>query len=56
MPEYKKKDTLQKPSLHSRNKHTGRYDLKALKMVNPDLKPFVAKNKHGNLSIDFLTL
>ncbi|MFV1449190.1 23S rRNA (adenine(1618)-N(6))-methyltransferase RlmF [Maribacter sp. HS] len=53
MPEYKKKDTLQKPNLHSRNKHTGRYDLKALKIVNPDLKPFVAKNKHGNLSIDF---
>ncbi|TLP80723.1 23S rRNA (adenine(1618)-N(6))-methyltransferase RlmF [Maribacter sp. ACAM166] len=48
-----KKEGLEKPSLHPRNKHTGRYDLKALRLVNPDLKEFVAKNKYGNLSIDF---
>ena len=53
MPDYKKKDSLEKPSLHPRNKHTGRYDLKLLKQVNPDLKPFVSENKYGNLSIDF---
>ncbi|WP_339652745.1 23S rRNA (adenine(1618)-N(6))-methyltransferase RlmF [uncultured Maribacter sp.] len=49
----KKKEHLEKPSLHPRNKHTGRYDLRALRLENPDLKEFVAKNKYGNLSIDF---
>ena len=53
MPDLKKKDGLKKPSLHPRNKHKGRYDLKALRLVNPELKEFVAKNKYGNLSIDF---
>ncbi|WP_430428649.1 23S rRNA (adenine(1618)-N(6))-methyltransferase RlmF [Maribacter litoralis] len=53
MPDNKKKAALEKPSLHVRNKHTGRYDLKALKQINPELNPFVAKNKYGNLSIDF---
>lgn len=53
MSDTKKKDASEKPSLHLRNKHTGRYDLKTLKQVNPALKPFVAKNKYGNLSIDF---
>lgn len=48
-----KKDGLIKPSLHPRNAHKGRYDLKALCQVSPDLKPFLAKNKYGNLSIDF---
>ncbi|SIQ03582.1 23S rRNA (adenine(1618)-N(6))-methyltransferase RlmF [Maribacter ulvicola] len=53
MADQKKKEGLEKPTLHTRNKHTGRYDLKALKLVNTDLKPFVAKNKYGNLTIDF---
>ncbi|WP_339626143.1 23S rRNA (adenine(1618)-N(6))-methyltransferase RlmF [uncultured Maribacter sp.] len=53
MPDPKKKEHLEKPSLHARNKHNGRYDLRALRLVNPDLKEFVAKNKYGNLSIDF---
>lgn len=53
IPNTKKKKSLDKPSLHPRNKHTGRYDLKALCLSNPDLKPFVGKNKFGNLSIDF---
>jgi 23S rRNA (adenine1618-N6)-methyltransferase len=53
MPDPKKKENSEKPSLHSRNKHAGRYDLKALRLVHPELKEFVAKNKYGNLSIDF---
>ncbi len=48
-----KKDGFVKPSLHPRNAHKGRYDLKALCRANPELKPFLAKNKYGNLSIDF---
>ena len=46
-------EQTEKPKLHPRNKHAGRYDLKALCIVNPELKPFVAKNKYGNLSLDF---
>ena len=53
MSDPKKKEHSEKPSLHSRNKHAGRYDLKALRLVHPELKEFVAKNKYGNLSIDF---
>lgn len=53
MPNPKEKEGLEKPSLHPRNKHFGRYDLKALRQVNPELKDHVAKNKYGNLSIDF---
>jgi 23S rRNA (adenine1618-N6)-methyltransferase len=53
MPNSNKKDTSENPSLHPRNKHQGRYDLKALRVVNPELKEFVAKNKYGNLSVDF---
>ena len=53
MPNPKKKEGLEKPQLHPRNKHGGRYDLKALCLSVPELKPFVAKNKYGNLSIDF---
>lgn len=49
----KNKENLEKPSLHPRNKHKGRYDLKALRLTNPELKEFVAKNKYGNLSVDF---
>lgn len=53
MPNPKKKKVLENQKLHPRNKHTGRYDLKALCLANPELKPYVAKNKYGNLSIDF---
>ncbi|APQ17324.1 23S rRNA (adenine(1618)-N(6))-methyltransferase RlmF [Maribacter hydrothermalis] len=53
MPNPKKKDSLDKPGLHSRNKHKGRYNLKALRLISPELKEFVVKNKYGNLSIDF---
>lgn len=48
-----KKGGLGKLSLHPRNAHKGQYDLKALCGANPELKSFVAKNKYGNLSIDF---
>ncbi|WP_424003975.1 23S rRNA (adenine(1618)-N(6))-methyltransferase RlmF [Maribacter sp. IgM3_T14_3] len=53
MADTKKNEGAEKPTLHPRNKHTGRYDLKALKLINTDLKPFVEKNKYGNLTIDF---
>jgi len=39
--------------MHPRNRHTGRYDLENLIQVLPSLKPFVAPNKYGDLSIDF---
>lgn len=42
-----------KQQLHERNQHQGRYDLPKLIETNPDLKPFVAKNKFGDLSVDF---
>lgn len=53
MPNPISKEKADKPNLHPRNKHIGRYDLKALCLANTELKPFVAKNKYGNLSIDF---
>mgnify|MGYP003627318695 FL=1 len=53
MADSKKKEELEKPTLHPRNKHTGRYDLKQLKLVNPELKEFVTKNKYGNFTVDF---
>lgn len=53
MPDKETQGGAGKPSLHPRNAHKGRYDLKALCQANPDLKSFVAKNKYGNLSIDF---
>jgi 23S rRNA (adenine1618-N6)-methyltransferase len=45
-------DTPQK-NLHSRNKHNGSYDFKALIETLPELKQFVGLNKFGNESIDF---
>ncbi|MGL1884907.1 MAG: 23S rRNA (adenine(1618)-N(6))-methyltransferase RlmF [Reichenbachiella sp.] len=41
------------PKLHPRNKHQGRYDLKALIDVDPELKPYVRPNLYGDESIDF---
>lgn len=39
--------------MHPRNRHSGRYDLKALSETLPALAPFVAKNRFGEESIDF---
>jgi 23S rRNA (adenine1618-N6)-methyltransferase len=53
MPEPKKSHPEVKASLHERNKHRQRYDFDILIKRFPDLGPFVAKNKYGDLSIDF---
>ena len=39
--------------LHPRNRHPGRYDFDRLIQTCPELKPYVAKNKYGDLSIEF---
>jgi len=38
---------------HPRNLHQGKYNFDKLKLVHPALKPWVAKNKYGDDSIDF---
>lgn len=40
-------------SLHPKNLHQHGYDFDSLIKCYPSLKPFVAKNIHGNMSIDF---
>ncbi len=45
--------SAEKSILHPRNKHRSRYDFPELIKCLPDLLPFVAKNIHGDLSIDF---
>lgn len=47
------KPSVNKKPLHSRNPHHGQYDFKQLIKKESSLKPFVAPNKYGNLSIDF---
>ncbi|MBP6115691.1 MAG: 23S rRNA (adenine(1618)-N(6))-methyltransferase RlmF [Neisseriaceae bacterium] len=42
-----------KAQLHPRNQHQGRYDLNQLMATTPELTPFVAPNKYGDLSVDF---
>ncbi len=42
-----------KPGLHPRNPHAERYDLPALIKSCPELEPFVAENRFGDLSVDF---
>lgn len=42
-----------KPGLHPRNAHRQRYDFAALIAACPDLAPFVARNAHGDNSVDF---
>ena len=42
-----------KPLLHPRNRHQGRYDFKALIKGSPDLADFVILNPYGKQSIDF---
>ena len=44
---------LKKNKLHPRNKHSGEYDLETLSKVNLSLKPFVFRNKHNKLTVDF---
>ncbi|MBU2018381.1 MAG: 23S rRNA (adenine(1618)-N(6))-methyltransferase RlmF [Bacteroidetes bacterium] len=39
--------------LHSKNKHQGRYDLRALSAKNLELKEFIFQNQFGNETIDF---
>lgn len=42
-----------KPSLHPRNRHQGRYDFPALIKAHPDLARFAITNPYGKPSIDF---
>ncbi len=44
----------EKPSLHPRNLHRGRYDFAQLITSSPELKNFVAVNQYGNESINFV--
>ena len=43
----------QKPTLHPRNRHQGRYDFPQLIKAHPDLARFVILNPYGKESIDF---
>lgn len=45
--------TPNKPTLHPRNRHQGRYDFPALIKAHPDLARFTITNPYGNPSIDF---
>ncbi|MEP2026787.1 MAG: 23S rRNA (adenine(1618)-N(6))-methyltransferase RlmF [Reichenbachiella sp.] len=49
----KKKQEKSRPTLHVRNKHTGRYDFEALKAALPALVEHVRPNLHGDDSVDF---
>lgn len=51
--EKKKGFSVEKSSLHVRNKHHSRYDFDALTTTSKDLLPFVFTNKYGDQSIDF---
>jgi 23S rRNA (adenine1618-N6)-methyltransferase len=42
-----------KEGFHARNKHRSRYDFDVLTKSCPELQPFVAVNRYGDLSIDF---
>jgi 23S rRNA (adenine1618-N6)-methyltransferase len=42
-----------KPTLHPRNKHQGRYDLKQLVKRSKELNRFVRPNKYGDASVNF---
>lgn len=41
------------PRLHPRNRHQGRYDLKRLARVSPQLQPFLVRTPAGETSVDF---
>ena len=49
----REKKSKQKGKLHKRNAHRDRYDLDALSVTNPDLKPYVRLNRFDDQSIDF---
>lgn len=49
----KKEYSKIKSRLHPRNKHQGRYDLKALVSTFPELEAFVSLNRYGDETIDF---
>ncbi|PSW20257.1 23S rRNA (adenine(1618)-N(6))-methyltransferase RlmF [Photobacterium sanctipauli] len=49
----KKSHKAPKKGLHPRNPHRERYDFDALVASCPDLSRFVARNKFGDLSVDF---
>ncbi|WP_342649601.1 23S rRNA (adenine(1618)-N(6))-methyltransferase RlmF [Pseudomonas sp. REB1044] len=44
---------IDKPTLHPRNRHQGRYDFPRLIEAHPDLARFTLTNPHGKPSIDF---
>jgi 23S rRNA (adenine1618-N6)-methyltransferase len=44
---------VEKINLHKNNQHRKGYDFEQLIFAAPELEPFVAPNKYGNLSIDF---
>ena len=44
--------TQDKPTLHPRNRHQGRYDFPSLIKAHPDLARFTITNPHGKPSID----
>ncbi|TDQ16980.1 23S rRNA m(6)A-1618 methyltransferase [Algoriphagus boseongensis] len=47
------KGKKEKPSLHPRNLHQGRYELESLGEILPELKPFIFINDFANLTLDF---
>lgn len=49
----KQKPGPAKPTLHPRNKHQGRYNLKVLMKAYPELAHFVIINKYDSETIDF---
>lgn len=49
----KKKNNSKKPSLHPRNKHSKRYDLKKLVATHSELGSYIVLNKYSDQSIDF---
>lgn len=53
MNKEKKEHPKEKPGLHPRNKHRGRYDFNALCQSSPELSDFVGPNKFGDQSINF---
>jgi 23S rRNA (adenine1618-N6)-methyltransferase len=53
MTEVRKDSSVEKPGLHPRNKHRGRYDFNQLCLANPELARFVKLNTYNDASIDF---
>ena len=53
MKKKKPEPSLEKPKLHPRNKHTGRYDFDALIACAPELESHIVLNIHQNRSVDF---